>query len=36
MLVTARLLLDAFERVRLERIVSVAMPANAASIRIME
>ena len=27
---------DAFERVRLERIISVAMPDNAASIRIME
>jgi len=27
---------DAFERVRLERIISVAMPENAASIRIME
>ncbi len=27
---------DAFDRVRLDRIVSIAMPANAASIRIME
>ncbi len=27
---------DAFERVRLERIISVAMPENAASIRIMQ
>ena len=27
---------DAFERVRLERIISVARPENAASIRIME
>jgi ribosomal-protein-alanine N-acetyltransferase len=27
---------DAFERVGLERIISVAMPENAASIRIME
>ena len=27
---------DAFERVRLERIISVAMPENAASIRIMK
>lgn len=27
---------DAFERVRLDRIVSVAMPENQASIRIME
>jgi RimJ/RimL family protein N-acetyltransferase len=27
---------DAFERVRLERVVSIAMPANSASIRIME
>jgi len=27
---------DAFERVRLERIISVAMPENGASIRIME
>jgi [ribosomal protein S5]-alanine N-acetyltransferase len=27
---------DAFERVRLERVVSIAMPGNAASIRIME
>jgi len=27
---------DAFERVRLKRIVSIAMPGNAASIRIME
>jgi ribosomal-protein-alanine N-acetyltransferase len=26
---------DVFERVRLERIVSVAMPENAASIRVM-
>ena len=33
----ARLALrDAFERVRLERIVSIAMPANKASTRIME
>ena len=29
-------LLDAFERVGLERIISVARPENAASIRIME
>jgi ribosomal-protein-alanine N-acetyltransferase len=27
---------DAFERVRLERVISVAMPENAASIRIMK
>lgn len=27
---------DAFERVRLDRIVSIARPANTASIRIME
>jgi ribosomal-protein-alanine N-acetyltransferase len=27
---------DAFERVRLERVVSIAMPGNVASIRIME
>lgn len=27
---------DAFERVQLERVVSIAMPGNAASIRIME
>jgi RimJ/RimL family protein N-acetyltransferase len=27
---------DAFERVRLERIISVARPENVASIRIME
>ena len=27
---------DAFERVRLERIISVAMPENTASIRIMQ
>ena len=27
---------DAFERVRLDRLVSIAMPANIASIRIME
>jgi RimJ/RimL family protein N-acetyltransferase len=27
---------DAFERVQLERIVSIARPGNAASIRIME
>jgi len=27
---------DAFERVRLERIISMAMPVNAASIRIMK
>jgi RimJ/RimL family protein N-acetyltransferase len=27
---------DAFERVRLDRLISVAMPANAASRRIME
>jgi [ribosomal protein S5]-alanine N-acetyltransferase len=33
----ARLALrDAFERVRLERIVSIAMPANLSSTRIME
>jgi len=33
----ARLALrDAFERVRLERIVSIAMPGNKASTRIME
>lgn len=33
----ARLALaDAFERVRLERIVSIAMPGNRASTRIME
>lgn len=27
---------DAFERVRLDRIVSIARPANTASTRIME
>ncbi len=27
---------DAFERVRLDRVVSIAMPGNTASIRIME
>ena len=27
---------DAFERVRLDRVVSIAMPENTASIRIME
>jgi RimJ/RimL family protein N-acetyltransferase len=27
---------DAFERVQLERVISIAMPANLASTRIME